>query len=665
MKISTIKYIFHLCLLICGTIIPAAAQVNAEQVLAIGKNVLSMEDYMLSIRYFNQAINAKPWLADPYFYRALAKLNLDDFRGAEEDCTAAIERNKFKTEAYKLRGFARQRMGLDSLAVMDYDIGLADNPYDRYFLYYKAVALTEQKKYEAADSAFGLLLKSHPKFDEGMAARGRLNLLRGDTIAAIQDADKAINLNRTLLSPWLLKSQIHADSHNWDEALKDMDEAIRIRPDEPDFYLNRAYLRYNADNFFGAMADYNYALQLQPDYVPALFNRALLRMEVKDLAKAADDFSEVLRIQPDNFHALYNRGLARLELGDPRKALTDFQTISKRFPRFYPVYYAIAECYRQQGNLRLTAENIKKADSMVSAYVADPIRNPLDRPAIARGMNRDDSPRTSESQENAEDVMEEFDRLVTVSTVQQPEMAFNDRIKGRVQDRNVAVEPEESYFISLSRPSDSLSQGADTFLELGEFNSSGWIEQALYLGNSFPSPDEEEFKRLRLLAESPQPASPGKSPRPADWFLTGVARVMLKDYQGAIEAFDKALVSTPDFSLALFGRASARGALGKATNSLDLQLQALRDLERVLEINPRNPYAWFDKANIHYAQRDYAESLRSLDKALEYKPNFGSAWYNRALCLLQAGNRREALASLSKAGEMGVLPSYNLLKRMN
>ena len=42
------------------------SQVNADQVLAIGKNVLSLEDYMLSIQYFNQAIKAKPYLADPY-----------------------------------------------------------------------------------------------------------------------------------------------------------------------------------------------------------------------------------------------------------------------------------------------------------------------------------------------------------------------------------------------------------------------------------------------------------------------------------------------------------------------------------------------------------------------------------------------------------------------
>lgn len=59
----------------------ASAQINTDRVMAIGRNALYFEDYVLSIQYFNQVINAKPYLSDPYFYRGLAKINLDDFRG--------------------------------------------------------------------------------------------------------------------------------------------------------------------------------------------------------------------------------------------------------------------------------------------------------------------------------------------------------------------------------------------------------------------------------------------------------------------------------------------------------------------------------------------------------------------------------------------------------
>ena len=37
---------------------------------------------MLAIQYFNQAIKARPYLADPYFLRAFGQLNLEDYKGA-------------------------------------------------------------------------------------------------------------------------------------------------------------------------------------------------------------------------------------------------------------------------------------------------------------------------------------------------------------------------------------------------------------------------------------------------------------------------------------------------------------------------------------------------------------------------------------------------------
>ena len=63
--------------------------------MTIARNALYFEDYVLSIQYFNQVINAKPYLYEPYFFRGLAKINLDDFQGAEADCNAAIQRNPF------------------------------------------------------------------------------------------------------------------------------------------------------------------------------------------------------------------------------------------------------------------------------------------------------------------------------------------------------------------------------------------------------------------------------------------------------------------------------------------------------------------------------------------------------------------------------------------
>ena len=84
------------------------AQINTDQVVNIGRNALFFEDYILAIQYFNQAIKAKPFLADPYFYRSVAKISLEDYQGAEQDASLAIERNPFIVDAYQVRGVSRQ-----------------------------------------------------------------------------------------------------------------------------------------------------------------------------------------------------------------------------------------------------------------------------------------------------------------------------------------------------------------------------------------------------------------------------------------------------------------------------------------------------------------------------------------------------------------------------
>ena len=67
----------------------AYAQINTDRVMMIARNALYFEDYVLSIQYFNQVINAKPYLYEPYFFRGLAKINLDDYQGLE-DLLAAV-----------------------------------------------------------------------------------------------------------------------------------------------------------------------------------------------------------------------------------------------------------------------------------------------------------------------------------------------------------------------------------------------------------------------------------------------------------------------------------------------------------------------------------------------------------------------------------------------
>ena len=123
--IKKLLYILYIGLL---APVSALSQINTDRVMTIGKNALYFEDYVLSIQYFNQVINAKPYMAEPYFYRGLAKINLDDYQGAEADCTESIERNPFVANTYQIRGISRIRQENFDGAIQDYQKALTIDP---------------------------------------------------------------------------------------------------------------------------------------------------------------------------------------------------------------------------------------------------------------------------------------------------------------------------------------------------------------------------------------------------------------------------------------------------------------------------------------------------------------------------------------------------------
>ena len=118
-----IKKIAFKVLLFIGLLASSAfncfGQLDAERVFTIGKNALYFEDYILSIQYFNQVIKSRPYMAEPYFFRGLAKFYLEDYKGAEADCSLTIERNPFLVDAYEVRALSRLSTGDYAGAVAD------------------------------------------------------------------------------------------------------------------------------------------------------------------------------------------------------------------------------------------------------------------------------------------------------------------------------------------------------------------------------------------------------------------------------------------------------------------------------------------------------------------------------------------------------------------
>lgn len=668
MKIFKIYIIFVLFLIPKVTF----AQVNAEQVMRVGQNAMYFEDYMLSIQYFNQAINAKPYLAQPYFYRAIAKLNLEDYLGAEEDASKAIELNPFITDAYEVRGVARQNLGNDRDAITDYAHALKLLPNNRSLMFNMALAQENIEDYAAADSTYERILAAYPNYDNAYLGRARIQLINGDTIHASEGIARALEINKNNVNGYVMRADIAIkQSKDYKQALADMNEAIKLQPRHVGFYINRAYLRYTENDFFGAMADYDYAVQLDPVNSVALFNRGLLNAEVNANDQALSDFSKVLEMDPNDYRALYNRAVIYRNKRQYRDAISDISKVIKAFPELSSAYYMRYELYRQLNDLRNAERDYDKAMALNKA--------PIKKSKTQQGG---ENTQTTSPEETPDDISRRFASLLTIENDPEVQQEYNSKgIRGKVQDRNVTIEVEPIMELGYYTSMDELKRDTYYVKEVDDLNATRILRFVVVVTNKPPKlTDAEDMQRHFSSIEYYNSYISTHSPRAVDYIGRALDFLTLHNYASAIEDLDRVIDLTPDNAIAYMLRSQARyhnleaesqeePTVKDATLARQLKRKAyddiMSDLDMAIKLSPRSAVVYYNKGNVYVDMQDYTSALSAYGKAIELKSDMGEAYYNRGYVYLKLGNKEAAVADLSKAGEMGVIPAYNLLKRIS
>ena len=661
------------------TSLSGKSQINTDQVLQIGRNALYFEDYVLSIQYFNQVIAAKPYLAQPYFYRALAKFNLDDLKGAEEDATTCIEHNPFITDAYELRGVTRQNLGKTEEAIADYDKALEQLPENRGILFNKALALESVKEYGRARAAFDSLLVHHPSFDGAYLGRARLNLQTGDTVSAVSDIDKALSINKNNVNAYVMRADIAIHSNrDYARALGDMDEAIKLQPRYAGYFINRAFLRYNLDDYYGAMSDYDYAIQLEPLNTTAIYNRALLKAEVQDFRNAAADLTQVINLRPNDYRALYNRAVVYRESKEYRKALDDINRVIDAFPDLAAAYFV-----RFDIREALKDRQAKKDYDYSLALAKKRIRRDGSNPSQAEVFGPFD-PDADASDENSDEAQEvvaaRFSQLLTIADNSEVEQQYNNRsIRGKVQDRTSSIEIEPIFTATYYTSPSEIKTTGEYMRDVDDLNQTHALNYVLQLTNhEVTLTDPEEIQRHFESIDYYNSYLSTHTPRAVDYFGRGMNKMTVHDYQSALADFDLAVKASPEFLLARFMHAVARYRLlaaaeaqGGSSSSDELTLKRGRYMEVISEFDDiirRNPdlaIAYYNKGVLLTEAGDLTSAISAFTRAIELKPDFGEAFYNRGFVYFRLGNRASGNADLSRAGQLGIVPSYSLLKRMS
>lgn len=694
------KAILSISLLIFSLL--AFAQINTDRVLTIGRNALYFEDYVLSIQYFNQVIRSKPWMAEPYFYRAVAKVNLDDFKGAEEDCDLCLQRNPFLVQAYYARGIARQSQENYSGAITDYEKGLEFKPGDRQMLSNMAVAYIQKKDYDGAEKVFDDMMKAYPKYAMGYMTRGAMYLEKGDTIKALEDYNKSIEIDPYYASSYGNRALVYYQMDKFDEALADLNEALRLNTRESGYYINRGLVRYQMKDLRGAMADYDQVISMDSNNLIARFNRGLLRAQVGDNNRAIEDFDVVLSLEPDNYIAYYNRALLRFETGDYYGSIADFDVVLEQYPNFIAGYYSRAEAKRK-------IRDLAGADRDVwTAYKKE---EGNDKPSVAststNTSSKDSSADNKEStREKSDKNINKFNRLVVYDKEEERKSKYQSEVRGRVQDKNVRVDIEPQFVLTYYEKPDPVKNLVYYNKMVEDYNSKKLLPMFLTITNQEAALNEDQVSQ-HFTSINNFSAKIDANPTDANlYFGRALDYMLVQDFMEAIKDYDKVVTLDPSFVMAYFNRAIVRYKqleydLSHDSNQDDLSmidkqlsvgtkgnqnlpqtsqqnLQAgfkdnkrayehemiVRDYDMVIKLNPDFIYAYFNRGNLRCSQKDFRAAIQDYTTAITKDPEFAEAYFNRGLARLSLGDTNRGIADLSKAGELGIINAYNIIKRM-
>ena len=289
--------------------------------------------------------------------------------------------------------------------------------------------------------------------------------------------------------------------------------------------------------------------------------------------------------------------------------------------------------------------------------------------------------------ESEDEIMARFNQLLTIAPENPVKPEYEGKQRGHIQNRNVEIEPEPMFALSYYARDNKLNGNTYTTREINEVNELRLLPMTLAMVSGAQTLNENEINRHFASIEYYDGLLASSRPRAVDYFARGLDYLLVKNPDAAVLDADRALALSADFALAFFLRADAhylkwqmaQSGAGKKDEDGDKQAQTmlhqrqnvellrevLSDLDSLLAISPKNVYAIYNKGNVYYLMGDYTSAISCYTSAIGIKPDLGQAYYNRGLMYLRLGNKDRGIADLSKAGELGILPSYNVLKRMH
>ncbi|MBC1296584.1 tetratricopeptide repeat protein [Nostoc sp. UCD122] len=437
----------------------------------------------------NQVLKKNPgsWA---YFARGAARYGMEDSQGALADLNEAIRLNPEGIEdtAYSARGLIRAKQGDLKGALADLNEAVRLVPKKASNFKERGDIRSQQQDYKGAIADYNEAIRLKPEYAEAIKDRGLTLFLNfQDYKGAIADFNEAVRLDPKDASNFKHRGQIRYQQQDYKGAIADLNEAIRLDPKDAFNFKIRGDIRSQQQDYKGALADLNEAIRLDPKDAFNFKKRGEIRFQQQDYKRAIADYNEAIRLKPEDADAIKDRGQIRFEQQDYKGAVADFSEAIRLKPDDFDAYY-------NRGQAQAQLKDYKKAIEDYDHILAFQELSGI-------GVQTEISPQT---------------KLPTISKVIENSPAQKGGVK--TGDQILAIDRKSTENLSLEQVAKLTRGQAGTQVSL-QINRSGKNNLNITL-TRMPIAVDTIFADI--------------------YYHRGLARIQVKDNQGARQDFEKA-----------------------------------------------------------------------------------------------------------------------------
>ena len=279
-----------------------------------------------------------------------------------------------------LLGVSLRMLGKNDEATREFEEALRLDPSSAEALSQLVEMAIARKDTDGALKRVKAQMKLAPQSGKMEWLQANVMAVRGDLTAAEAGYLRAIELEPTLLQPYIALAQLYARKSRFDEAIAKFDAALKVRPDNPGLLTLKGVLLQVSGKDAEAVPAYEAALRINPRLGPAANNLAYIYDQTPEKRDKALELAQTAKeLLPDDPRVSDTLGWILHRRGVNDRAIALISESAAKLPDNPEVQFHLGMAFRQAGKPKEAQVALERALALNASFAgADEAKKALE-----------------------------------------------------------------------------------------------------------------------------------------------------------------------------------------------------------------------------------------------------------------------------------------------